>query len=180
MQVKHSLGVLATLLLWVATPLAADEASHRAAAEELLVSTNMERMQEQVLGTMRHSMEAQFRAVKFPDEVKPHFEKVLPQFLDEMVELTAQALEWNAMKDSYIDIYVAAFTEDEIRDLTAFYQTPLGQKMLTKMPALMQRSMQLSQERMATMQPQLMDIVKRMTEAVRAEQEAAEAQKAPQ
>jgi len=37
------------------------------------------------------------------------------------------------------------FTDDEIKQLIAFYKTPLGQKVLTQMPVVMQQSEQLGQ-----------------------------------
>lgn len=174
-----TLPILVFLLL-IGPAALADEASHRAAAEELLISANMEKLQLQVLGSMRETMEKQLRATPLPEDMAPYFEKVMPRFVDEMVDLTAEALAWDAVKDAYIDIYVAAFTEEEIRELMAFYKTPLGQKMLAKMPDLMRRSMQFSQDRMVAVQPQLMDLVKRMTEAVMAEKMAAEGASEPE
>jgi hypothetical protein len=42
-------------------------------------------------------------------------------------------------------VYVRNFTLAEIRDVTAFYRTPTGQKLLEKMPIVMQESMQAGQ-----------------------------------
>jgi hypothetical protein len=44
-----------------------------------------------------------------------------------------------------VPLYAETYTLDEIRQLTAFYASPLGQKMQANMPALMSRSMQISQ-----------------------------------
>jgi hypothetical protein len=44
-----------------------------------------------------------------------------------------------------VPLYAETYTLDEIRQLTAFYASPLGQKMQAKMPELMNRSMQISQ-----------------------------------
>jgi hypothetical protein len=44
-----------------------------------------------------------------------------------------------------VPMYAETYTLDEIRQLTAFYASPLGQKMQANMPALMNRSMQISQ-----------------------------------
>jgi hypothetical protein len=44
-----------------------------------------------------------------------------------------------------VPIYAETYTLDEIRQLTAFYASPLGQKLQAKMPELMSRSMQISQ-----------------------------------
>jgi hypothetical protein len=44
-----------------------------------------------------------------------------------------------------VPLYAETYTLDEIRQLTAFYASPLGQKMQANMPALMSRSMEISQ-----------------------------------
>jgi hypothetical protein len=44
-----------------------------------------------------------------------------------------------------VPLYAETYTLDEIRQLTAFYASPLGQKMQARMPELMSRSMQISQ-----------------------------------
>jgi tetratricopeptide (TPR) repeat protein len=41
-----------------------------------------------------------------------------------------------------IDIYVEAYTEQELRDLIAFYKTPIGKKTLEKTPLLMPQGTQ--------------------------------------
>ena len=48
------------------------------------------------------------------------------------------------MKDAPA-IYARHFTAQELRDMTAFYRTPTGQKMLERLPTVMQQSMQLGQ-----------------------------------
>jgi len=40
--------------------------------------------------------------------------------------------------------YMAAFSEQEMRDLLAFYRTPLGQKALAKLPELVRKEAELS------------------------------------
>jgi hypothetical protein len=43
-----------------------------------------------------------------------------------------------------VPLYAETYTLDEIRQLSAFYASPLGQKMLANMPTLMSRSMEIS------------------------------------
>lgn len=53
-----------------------------------------------------------------------------PSLLDDMVR-------------EMVPVYAETYTLDEIRQLTAFYDSPIGQKMLAKMPQLMARSMEI-------------------------------------
>ena len=40
-----------------------------------------------------------------------------------------------------VPIYAKYFTEDEIKELRSFYETPLGRKVISTLPAVMQESM---------------------------------------
>ncbi len=51
---------------------------------------------------------------------------------------------WEEMRPQLAKLYTAAFTEAELAEIIAFYETPTGQKTLAKLPALTQQSMQLS------------------------------------
>jgi len=51
---------------------------------------------------------------------------------------------WDAMKPKLAQLYADTYTEAELRDIIAFYQTPTGQKTIAKMPVLMQQSLALS------------------------------------
>jgi uncharacterized protein len=45
-----------------------------------------------------------------------------------------------------IPVYDKHFTQDEIRQLIAFYQTPIGAKFVAELPSLTQESMQIGME----------------------------------
>ena len=49
------------------------------------------------------------------------------------------------MIDETVTLYAETYTLDEIRQLTAFYMSPVGQKMQANMPKLMARSFAISQ-----------------------------------
>jgi len=65
---------------------------------------------------------------------------MLVPFRDVIIEWSNKYLTWNAMFPEVTKLYKETFTESEIRQLIAFYQTPLGQKVLAKMPELTQKA----------------------------------------
>jgi hypothetical protein len=67
------------------------------------------------------------QAQRYPDV--PGLEQVMREFL-------ARHVTWNAMKDEYAELYAGAFTEEELREMTAFYRTPAGQKLARATPQL--------------------------------------------
>jgi len=64
---------------------------------------------------------------------------MLVPFRDVIVEWANKYLTWSAMLPEVAKLYKETFTESEIRELIAFYQTPVGQKVLARMPELTQK-----------------------------------------
>ena len=56
----------------------------------------------------------------------------------------------SAHSDTYMEaialMYAANFTVEELRQVTAFYRGPVGQKFLEKMPVIAQQSMAIGQK----------------------------------
>lgn len=59
-----------------------------------------------------------------------------------------RAIGWDKIKPELIKLYTTNFTESELKDLNAFYQSPLGKKVLEKMPRLTAESAQLTQAKL--------------------------------
>ena len=122
------------LVLACAAPLAAQPAkpaasSHRAATEELL----------QVMGVEKTSVSA---AQSYFD-VMVQQNAQMADFKDVLVKWVQNTLSWDKMGPRMTDLYMRTFTEAEIRELIAFYKTPIGQKTLQQMPMLMQEGMKI-------------------------------------
>lgn len=105
--------------------------AHRAAALELLeamrVSDALQLSIETVLQLQMQS-NPELRAV----------ESVMRDFF-------VRYMSWENLKDGYADIYSRAFTEPELREMTAFYRTPTGQKLARATPQLMREGSELGQ-----------------------------------
>ncbi|MCL1046087.1 DUF2059 domain-containing protein [Shewanella electrodiphila] len=56
-------------------------------------------------------------------------------------------------------LYSESFTDDELKAVTEFYQTPVGQKFLEKSPQLMQSGAQIGMQEAQSKQTQLMERV---------------------
>jgi hypothetical protein len=63
------------------------------------------------------------------------------------------------LESAVTKLYANSFTEDELRQLAAFYRSPLGQKSLTKMPEIMRQASEigarLAQEHQGELQSML-------------------------
>jgi uncharacterized protein len=90
---------------------------------------------------------------------------------------------WEDMRPQIAKLYTTAFTEAELADIIAFYQTPTGQKTLAKMPALTQQSMVLAMSGVQANMPEfqrrvgaiIQDFQKRQAQAAQTTGQAAPA-----
>jgi uncharacterized protein len=63
-------------------------------------------------------------------------------------------------------MYADVFTEDELRQVVAFYKSPGGQAFLDKTPQLMQRSIAMMQGLMADIMPHLQEMTSKMQKQI--------------
>jgi hypothetical protein len=124
----------------------ADEESHRKAAEALLESTNVAK---QLQSSIDQSVDIQVKA-------NPQLagkSAVLKKFF-------SMYMSWDSLKDDMIKIYTDAFSEEELKKITEFYKSPVGKKMIEKMPELMGKGMQLGVKRVQENQGELIRMLK--------------------
>jgi hypothetical protein len=129
----------------IPSTLSADEKSHRKAAEELLLATNIE---SQMRTTIDQSIGLQIKANPQLAPMRGAFDRFFAKYMS-----------WDSLKDDVISMYTGAFTEAELKEITAFYKTPTGKKMVQKMPELMSKGMQLGVSRVQANQAELQQMI---------------------
>ena len=91
----------------------------------------------------------------------------LAPYKDVMLQFFAKHMNYEGLKPQLIDMYTAAFTESELKDINAFYATPTGQKALQKMPELMARGGQIGAQRVQDNIQELRDMIKAESERIK-------------
>ncbi|HEX3130528.1 MAG TPA: DUF2059 domain-containing protein [Thermoanaerobaculia bacterium] len=140
------------LILACAAPLAAwsqgakPASSHRQATEELL----------RVMGVEKTSVDAAMTYFNVMVEQN----EAMADYKDVMVKWVKNTLSWEKMGPRMTDLYMRTFTEAEIRELIAFYKTPVGQKTLEQMPILMQEGMKIGTDLAKEHQGELEEAIK--------------------
>lgn len=111
--------------------------SHLKAAEQLLISIGIDKqfggMMDNIISTSSNQIPAEQRA----------------KFIDVMKTFMNKYFTWDLLKDKMAVIYAEEFTEDELNQISVFYSSPIGQKVSSKLPALMQRGMMVGQNAVA-------------------------------
>jgi uncharacterized protein len=85
-------------------------------------------------------------------------QRFIESFQNKMMELLKSELNWEKLKPQYVKMYAETYEQDEVDGLIAFYQSKAGQSFVSKTPALLQKSMLISQGMMQTMLPKLKQI----------------------
>jgi len=64
----------------------------------------------------------------------------LTPYRDIMLQWLRKYMTWDAIQPEMTRMYTEAFTDEELKQMAAFYSSPAGQKSLEKLPDLMQRT----------------------------------------
>jgi hypothetical protein len=141
----YGVGMIVFVLTIAPAAVRGDDESHRKAAEELLKAVKTEKV---LAASIDQSLDMQ---VKANPAIKP-FREVMKKFL-------TKHLSYAALKNDLIKLYTKEFTEKELKQLAAFYKTPVGKKAAEKMPALMAKAGQLGMKRVQDNQEELKKMI---------------------
>jgi hypothetical protein len=148
MKLTIRLGCLLALgLALLATSTArADETSHKKAVVELFGVMKMHKQFETAIDQM---LDVQARSNPVLGKMRPTMKRFFNKYMS-----------FDSLKDDMAKIYMESFTEAEIKDLTKFYQSPLGKKLLEKMPDLMKKGSELGVKRVQANQAELQKMIR--------------------
>jgi hypothetical protein len=157
-KILKSLTLLVLITVALSFGVAAKEDPHRAAVEELLVLIKQDQLIEQMYPQMKQLAMQQLRQADIPAEQSPLIEK----YLDQLFVAMQEEMSWDKMKDELVQLYMSVYTEQEIRDLITFYRSSTGQKMIEKIPLLMEQSIVITQKHTQAMMPKIQKIIQEM------------------
>ena len=80
------------------------------------------------------------------EQMRPALQKAIPDLPASFWDDFMAEVKTDEMTDLIVPIYARHFTLEELEELIAFNRTPLGQKVIAEMPAVMKESMSAGQE----------------------------------
>jgi hypothetical protein len=140
MKFKLTLIALTGMLMFGFTSVKAQTAdtvftaSHLEAAENYLVATGVNTKFGQITDNMISTFSTQL-----PENSRAAFAEVMKKFM-------AKYYTWDTLKVTLGKMYAAEFTEAELKQLTKFFNTPLGKKYGEKSVELAQKGMLVGQQ----------------------------------
>jgi uncharacterized protein len=104
---------------------------------------------------------------------------IVEKYIKEMSTTVLPEIAWSKLKPDMVKAYAATFTDQEIADMTKFYESPTGQSYVKKAPELSRQTLQLTQARLQALTPKVQDISRRMEAEVQARKKSAAPAAAP-
>ena len=112
----------------------ADNSSHMQQVETLFKLTQMEKkVNESIDNIMQLQLRQSPEMAQRKEEIRAFFERQIG---------------WAALKKDITAMYLRTFTEEELKAINDFYITPVGQKVITALPGLVQERNQLAMMRL--------------------------------
>lgn len=150
----HRIGTkFALALSCLLLPAWAQDAAKLANIEEMFRLIKMDKIQEQTFIQLKAMLKAQMQKSGLSDSSE------FAAYQDRLFSAVEERLRWDKMKPAYIKLYDETFTAAEIAGVLEFYKTPAGTAFLEKTPVLMKRSMELGQQQMAGLIPEMQRII---------------------
>ncbi len=110
--------------------------------KNLLEITGMRNLTRQILNQMLVAMKSEMRNLtrQILNQMLVAMKSEYPQVPQKFWDTFIAEIKPDDMINEFIPLYSKYFTNDEIKQMIAFYQTPLGQKTLSVMPQLSSES----------------------------------------
>ena len=142
---------LCSLLLLLAAAVARAEPPTVESVEALLVATKSESIMESVNANMENTLRQGMAQTLAGKKITPQLQRFLDHAPRQFAEAMKEEMSWATLKPLYVQLYQDSFTQEEVDGLVAFYRSPAGEALVTKMPIVMQKTMLLVQSRVAPM-----------------------------
>jgi hypothetical protein len=149
----------AAVLVCASSQAFADTASHNAAAENFLMMAHADKAGAPVYMQVQQMFAQRFEQAKAPASKQA----LLETYQAKASAALDQAIGWPKIKPDMVKIYTANFTEQDLKELVKFYQSPLGKKVQEKMPTVTQLSAQMTQQKLEAAVPVVNKLLADMT-----------------
>jgi uncharacterized protein len=146
--------ILTFLLMFWPLPALADQQTEL--AEEFMELTHVNKMMAQIEDQVVQ-MQAQILAQMQIPEGK---EEEAATFQKEVQAKVQEIMDFEKMRGEYLELFTSVYSEQELREMVQFFKSPTGQNMLEKQSMVIQQALEISQNRVGMLIPEL----QRMTE----------------
>ena len=152
---KIIVGAMLGLCVSLAWAAPASEAS----VLRLLKASGSDKLMQQMEPAMEQVMRKSMEEFQKDSALSPRQQAVLDTWPKRFTQLVREEMNWEQMKPDIVRIYQESFDQTEVDGLVAFYESPLGQSVISKMPQVMQKSLAMSQAHVARLMPKMREVI---------------------
>ena len=130
-----------------------DAQARRDEADKLLAAMHTEQMVEGTTTRMLSLVDRFNQSAVKQGNLSTEQSDAIQKAEDEARTTIRTQLGYPALKADFVNAYADAFSIQELKDLTTFYGSPIGQKLVEKQPGLNEKLGQLAQQKVRTVMP---------------------------
>ncbi len=142
---------------------AAETPATDASIRQLLEATHARQLVDTMMTQMDGMMKQAMQQVTAGQAVPPEVQKIYEKTRADVAATMKAEMTWDKLEPMYLRVYKKSFSESEVQAMVAFYTSPTGQVVITKLPAVMQESMN---ESMQMLKPVLIKVQQMQQEMV--------------
>ncbi len=139
---------LALLLATMAPVALAQTAPSEADVNRLLAASRAQNMLDTMLPQIEAMQQQQFAQLAAQRPLASDQQAQVQRIQERTRQTVRKALSWSEMRPLYVDLYKRSFSREDVLAMAEFYESPAGQSLLDKTPALMQNLMVAVQQKM--------------------------------
>jgi len=163
---KKLLAILSLLVISAAAQAAPpSEASVNRLLDAMQVDKVLDAIKPQLEGMMKQ-MEQQAQSGK---TLSAADQKVFDKFHARVIAIMNKNLTMATLRPQYVRIYAQNFSQEEVDGMTAFYESPTGKAVVTKLPGVMQTVMAEMPKTLAPMMQEMQKAGKDMSDELAAQ-----------
>ncbi len=121
-----------------------------ASIEKLLTLTDAKKLHESVMSDSDEIVDSTLKPMLLREKPTPEQKAFIDSFLTKYKKIMKDELSWEKMMPSYIRIYRETFTEKELNELIAFYESPTGKMFVKKTPVILEKTSSVMQQKMVS------------------------------
>lgn len=140
-----------------------------ASIKQLLEVAQARKLVDSLIGQMDNLMQKSIAEAVQGRTIPPKVQKDIDQRRAEMIGMMKELLDWPKLEPLYVRIYQKTFNQQEIDGMIAFYKTPSGQAVISKMPSAMQNTMDEMQQMMGPVMQKIQKTQQDVVAAMKAE-----------
>jgi hypothetical protein len=140
-----------------------------ASIKQLLEVAQARKLVDSVMAQMDNLMQQTIAQATRGQKIPAKVQKDIDQQRAEMVTMMKELLDWAKLEPMYVRIYQKTFSQQEVDGMIAFYKTPAGQAVMSKMPAAMQNTIDEMQQLMGPVMQKMQKMQQDVVAGMKAE-----------